>query len=103
MVSIQRNALILVLALLATGAGLLDAIAGQEWDLAAVLLLVIILQLAVVAGLRTDRLSVRLRPDLADWLRQRADATGEPVELIADRCVAAYRAALVGSDEGDRR
>jgi hypothetical protein len=103
MVSIARSAFVLVLAILATGAGLLDAVAGQAWDLVAVFALLAALQLIVLTGLHTERRLIRLRPDLADWLRQQADATGEPVEVLADRCVAAYRAGLVGEVvAGDR-
>ena len=38
--------------------------------------------------------AVRLRPDLHDWLVTRAEATNETAEAIAERAVAAYRAAL---------
>lgn len=41
--------------------------------------------------------AVRLRPDLADWLGERAAMTGEDRDVLADRALAHYRDRL-----GDR-
>ena len=38
--------------------------------------------------------AVPLRRDLVTWLRRRAATTGEPLEAVADRAVAAYRRRL---------
>jgi hypothetical protein len=52
MIPTQRAGFALVLAALITAAGLVDALAGRAWDLAALLVLVLGLQATVLAGLR---------------------------------------------------
>jgi hypothetical protein len=78
--------------------GMVDALRGGSADLVAVFALVALLQLVVLAGLQLGRRPVPLRPDLSAWLEQRSVVTGEPPELIADRCISEYRSAL-GSEE----
>jgi hypothetical protein len=79
--------------------GLVDVVRSGESDLVLVLTaLLVVLAAALVLSLNGRR-AVQLRPDLAGWLRQQAAATGEPVERLADRCVAAYRAGLTGVRE----
>ena len=50
------------------------------------------------AGTRSDGPS-RCASDLSDWLRSRSELTGEPVETLADRAVAAHRAGLTGLED----
>ncbi|GAA0913820.1 hypothetical protein GCM10009557_87420 [Virgisporangium ochraceum] len=100
-----RDRLLLGLVALTVVAGLLDAISAGIWDLATVLALIAALIAAVVLGQRTDRRGVTVRPDLAAWLHRHAAATGEPVDRVVDRAVAAYLTGLTGAADrdGDRR
>jgi hypothetical protein len=72
----------------------IDATIGRNWDLVVVIGLVLVLQVGALAKVSRGRPAVSLRGDLARWLEDRAAATGEPAEQIADRAVAAYRAGL---------
>lgn len=74
--------------------GAVDAAIGATWDLFAVFSLILVLVAVVLLGIRSDRTAVPLRSDLVAWLRRRVALTGEPVEVIADRCIAACRADL---------
>ncbi len=56
------------------------------------LLLLMFLVLERSTGRRDG--SVRLRPDLREWLAERAQETNETADAVAERAVAAYRAAL---------
>lgn len=92
-----RIATALAVAVVAAAAGLADAVSGRAWDLAAVFAVVLAALAVAGASLRSARGAVLLRPDLADWLRMQAAATGEPARRLGDRAVAAYRAGL-GTD-----
>ena len=94
-----RTAALLLLALLVSGVGLVDAWRGGDSDLTTLLAVLVVLNGAALAGLRSARRGPALRPDLTAWLHQQAGATGEPVDRLADRCVAAYRAGLVDDRE----
>jgi hypothetical protein len=91
--------LALLTALVISGAGLVDGLRDQHNDAVVVLAALIALQGIALLWLGRGRRGVALRPDLAEWLHKQADATGEPVERLADRCVAAYRAGLVDDRE----
>jgi hypothetical protein len=93
----SRIATALAVALVATAAGLVDALAGRAWDLVAVFGLVLAALAVAGAAVRSARGAVILRPDLAQWLRAQAAATGEPARRLGDRAVATYRAGL-GTD-----
>ena len=96
MVPVSRTAVLLLVALVPAGVALVDVLRNGETDLVVVLAaLLVLLAAALVTALR-DRNAVELRPDLAGWLRGQSAATGESVERLADRSVAAYRAALTG-------
>lgn len=89
----ENRYLLLVAAGLAT-VGTVDAGLSREWDLLAVFAgLDVIL---AILGLRSRgrRVMVPLRSDLVAWLRHRAATHGEPLESVADRAVATYRARL---------
>ncbi len=75
-------------------AGLFDAWVIGEPDL--VVLSTALLGFCAVLLVRTlsSRRPVRVRADLARWLSQRSDITGEPAERIADRALASYRVQL---------
>lgn len=87
--------------------GALDAAIGRTWDLVVLfVLLVTIGSTLLVQGLG-QRSSVRLRPDLARSLTDRARLGGESVDQVADRAVATYLDALgepvgAGSDAAAR-
>jgi membrane protein implicated in regulation of membrane protease activity len=78
--------------------GVLDTALSSEWDLLTVLGLLVVLLLVLISRVRGRRPALGLRADLVRWLRARSALTGEPVEVIADRAVAAYRASY-----GDER
>jgi len=88
------NRLILLLAALISAVGAVDALVGGTYDLVLVFALGALLQLALLVRLQFGRPAVPLRSDLVGWLRQRAAEHGEPMEALADRCVAAVRADL---------
>jgi hypothetical protein len=98
-VAVSRTASLLVVALVPAGVGLVDVLRNGDSDLVLVLTALLILLAAALATALRDRRAVELRPDLAGGLRTQSAATGEPVERLADRCVAAYRAGLAGVSE----
>lgn len=89
-----RTAALLVSAVVATTVGLVDVVRDEDGDLTLLFAGLLLLQLAALATALLDHRGVRLRPDLTAWLTRQATATGEPVERLADRCVAACRAGL---------
>ncbi|SOC49585.1 hypothetical protein SAMN05660748_2313 [Blastococcus aggregatus] len=95
----SRTAVLLAVALLPAAVGLVDVLRDGTSDLVVVLAATLLLLAAALASAVRDRHVVQLRPDLAAWLSARSAATGEPVERLADRCVAAYRSALTGVPE----
>jgi hypothetical protein len=96
---VTRTAVLLIVALVVAAVGLVDVVRSGDSDLVLVLTaLATVLVAALILSL-SGRRAVELRPDLATWLRQQSAATGEPVERLADRCVAAYRAGLTGVRE----
>lgn len=70
---------------------LVDAL--RDTELALLLGAVALVQVAALLSSVRGRSAVALRPDLtgwlAGWLHRQSAATGEPVERLADRCVAA--------------
>lgn len=98
-----RRSLLPALALIVAAAGLVDAVAGEVWDLAAVLSVVSVL-LVIDLVARVRRPSVSLRPDLVRWMADRAAVEGESIDAVSARAVATYRAHLVGHEtaEGGR-
>lgn len=96
-VPVSRTAVLLAVALVPAAVGLVDVLRDGGTDLVVVLVALLVLLVAALASALGDRRAVPLRPDLLDWLRLQSTATGEPVERLADRCVAAYRAELTGA------
>jgi hypothetical protein len=92
------NKSLLALGAVAAAIGGLDAVASQAWDLAVLFLVLTAVHVALAIRFHLRRPPIPLRADLVGWLRERAVATGEPIEVLADRCVATYRAEL-----GERR
>ncbi|MGY1753361.1 hypothetical protein [Blastococcus sp. SYSU D01042] len=88
--------LLQVVALIGVAVALVDALRDSDGDLALLMAAVAAVQLAALAAGLRGRSAVALRRDLATWLRRQSTATGEPLDRLADRCVAAYRAGLVG-------
>lgn len=90
----QRNKLVAASAVLITMVAVVDAVAAGTWDLVVVLGLAVAAQSLLLLSMHAPRPAVPLRGDLFRWLDERSAATGEPLEHIADRCVAAYRSGL---------
>ena len=64
--------------------GLLDAIAGEQADLALVFAIALALSLVLVARSAVGRREVAVRRDLAKWLADRAAVEGDTAGAIAD-------------------
>jgi hypothetical protein len=90
---------VLTVAMLVAGVGLVDAVRHRDADMIVVFAALIVLHGVALLRLLRGRRGITLRPDLTSWLRRQSAATGEPVERLADRCVAAYRAGLVHDSE----
>jgi len=88
------TAALVLLAGLITAIGVLDSAVGGEWDLFVVFALALAPLSVLAWRLQRRRPVVPLRADLVAWLRERSALTGEPLEVIADRCIAASRADL---------
>jgi hypothetical protein len=91
---VLRTAVLLVIALVVTAVGLVDVVRDGNSDLTLLFIGLLLLQAAALVTAALGHRGVRLRPDLTAWLTRQAAATGEPIERLADRCVAAYRAGL---------
>lgn len=106
-VTTSRWSLVLLgLSVLVSFAAAIDFAVEGHWDGVGLIAVAVLAQVALVARLHRDRRSVALRGDLVSWLADRSAATGEPLEHIADRCVAAYRAGLTpvpGRTDGAHR
>jgi hypothetical protein len=90
----DMNKLVLILAVVVSAVGAVDAAIGGSMDLVVVFALAALLQLTLLLRLQAHRPAVPLRADLVAWLRDRAAAEGEPMGALADRCLAACRADL---------
>lgn len=88
------NKLILAASVVVAAVGAVDALVGGTYDLVVVFILAGVLQLVLLIRLQSRRPAVPLRADLVTWLRDRSAEQGEPIGVIADRCVAACRADL---------
>ncbi len=91
----HSNISLVVVTVIVAAVGLVDAIVSDEADFAAVFGVMVLLLGALLLRTQTSRVRVTLRSDLVAWLRRRSAASGEPMEAIADRAVAAYRAQFV--------
>ncbi len=96
-----RHKVLVVLAALAAMVGIIDTAMAGQWDLVAVFALVLVPMLGLLAALEWGRQVVPLRRDLATGLRDRSAMTGEPLSTVADRAVAAQRAALGEASSAD--
>jgi hypothetical protein len=96
-----RHKVLVSLAALAAVVGIIDAAMSGLWDLVAVFSLILVPLLGLLASLQWGRQVVPLRPDLAAWVRDRSALTGEPMARVADRAVAAQRAAMGEGEPGD--
>lgn len=98
----ERNKWLVGLVTLIVALALVDSLVAGTWDLVVVLGLAVILLLVLIGSFGAARPALTVRGDLFRWLDQRSAATGEPLERIADRCIAAYRAGLTGQPEDDQ-
>jgi hypothetical protein len=83
----------IVVGLIVSAVGAIDAIRSGEFDLLAVLL-ALVLVFAVLLASGCARTGWRVRADLARWVEHRAALTGENTEQVTNRALAAYRSAL---------
>jgi hypothetical protein len=79
--------------------GAVDSTLDQAWDQLVLFVATALLIAAAVVVRHPKRRALTLREDLVDWLRSRSELTGEPVETLADRAVAAHRAGLTGLED----
>lgn len=93
----MRPLLFAALALCVIGA--IDSALDGAWDQVVLFGATLASITAAVAVGNPQRRALTLRSDLADWLRSRSELTGEPVQTLADRAVAAHRAGLTGHQE----
>lgn len=98
MIDLSDRVLLSVL-LVVSGVGLLDAFISREWDLLAVFLLQSVLVLVVWARQLARRVPTTLRSDLAHWVEQESQRTGEPAQSIVDRALSWRRIGLQGQGE----
>lgn len=90
------NSVIVGLAVIIAGVGIVDAAIGGQPDLVVVFVLLAILLATLFASLHRRRPAIPIRADLVRWLRDRSAVAGEDIEVLADRCIASYRAELTG-------
>lgn len=91
----HSNISLVVVTAIVAAVGLVDAIVSDESDFVAVFGAMLLLLAALLLRTQTSRVRITLRSDLVSWLRRRSASSGEPMEAIADRAVAAYRAQFV--------
>ncbi|MEO1060208.1 MAG: hypothetical protein AAFZ07_02230 [Actinomycetota bacterium] len=91
----HQNLSLVALAAIVAAVGVVDAIVSGEADFVAVFGVILLLLGLLLLQTRSSRVRVSLRADLVRWLRRRSAASGEPLETIADRALAAYRAQFV--------
>lgn len=82
---------LLVVMVIVSAIGTVDAGISGEWDLFALFASLGVLLAVLLGSTRGHRPAVPLRADLVGWLRARAEVTGESLEVLADRAVACYR------------
>lgn len=98
----RRHRAALILSIVLTTVAIIDAGRGSTWDTAVVLGAALVLQLGLLAAGNRTRRDVAVRADLHAWAAQRAAETGEDLDHVADRCLAAYRAGLVSDEDAPR-
>lgn len=91
MLSQRRVRLVITVAVVVAGAGMIDAALGSIWDQFAILAVVVLLLSSALLMTHSDRVDVMIRADLARWLRTRAAVEDESVEVLADRMLATAR------------
>ncbi len=91
----HSNITLVVITAIVAAVGLVDAIVSGEGDFVAVFGAMVLLLTALLVRTQTSRVRITLRSDLVAWLRRRSASSGEPMDAIADRAVAAYRAQFV--------
>ena len=90
---IWRSRLLTIATLTVAVVGAVDAGRDRDGDLLVVFLFIAALQLVVLVGGRPrDRQAVLVRRDLADWMDEQAQRTGDTVDQIVDRMATQYRA-----------
>ncbi len=91
----HSNISLVVVTAIVAAVGLVDAVVSGEDDFIVVFGAMLLLLVALLLRTQTARVRITLRSDLVAWLRRRSASSGEPMEAIVDRAVAAYRAQFV--------
>jgi hypothetical protein len=92
---------ILLVQLAASVVGMLDGARSEAWDQVGIFALIAVLAFVLLLRTTGRRPLVPVRGDLERWLAARAAMTGERVEDVTDRALAAYRAGIVGDEDTD--
>ncbi|NNE72236.1 MAG: hypothetical protein HKN26_01070 [Acidimicrobiales bacterium] len=85
---------VLMISLLICGVGIVDALIGREWDLLVIFIMTALAQFLLLMRFIATRVPVTIRADLAQWVEDHSEHSGEPVEQIIDRSLAWYRQGL---------
>jgi hypothetical protein len=91
------------LGFLLTAVAAIEVATNENWDAFWVLVGAGVIHLLAIARLGGRRLSLPIRADLVRWLESRSESTGEPVQRIADRGLAMYRASLEAPSDPELR
>jgi len=91
--------ILLVVSLVITSVGIVDAAIGREWDLMVIFALTAAIQLVIWLRHGASRIATTIRPDLGHWLESRSEATGEPYEDVLDRAIATFKQGLYADDQ----
>ena len=89
------NITLVIVTMIVAAVGVVDAIVSGEADFIAVFGVTVVLLGLLLLQTQRTRVTITLRSDLVAWLRRRSATSGEPMEAIADRAVAAYRSQFV--------
>ena len=87
--------------LLIAGVGVTDAALSRQWDLLVLFVVIGLVQLWTLVRTLDKRVTISLRPDLARWVTQRSQRTGEPATDVVDRAVALFQHGLYGDAQND--
>lgn len=96
------NRVLLSIGLVVLAVGIVDSLISREWDLLVVFVVAGLIQLSLWMRQLANRRPVTLRPDLTQWVEQRAQRTGEPFDDMLDRAVAYYKHGLYVPDTDAR-
>ena len=89
---------LIAIGLVVSAAGIVDAAVSREWDLLVIFALVAAVQLTIWLRQGANRVTVTIRPDLAQWLRHQSELSGESYDDVLDRSIASFRHGLYADE-----